>query len=97
MLLITTYINILLILTFQGTWANYVMDLHLLPFLAPLGMYLCFRWANDASLLLGVYGMVACYFSGMMIRLLLVLSAAACCLSGVAASHILSSLLPLLR
>merc|ERR1711998_145849 len=24
------------------TWANYVMDLHILPFLAPLGLFLCF-------------------------------------------------------
>lgn len=33
----------------------------------------------------------------MMIRLLLVLSAAASCLAGIGASHILSSLLPMLR
>ena len=33
----------------------------------------------------------------MMIRLLLVLSAAACCLGGVAASEILSTMLPMIR
>ncbi|CAD7937244.1 unnamed protein product [Amoebophrya sp. A120] len=80
-----------------STWANYVMDLHILPFLLPVGIFFCFRWASDASLILGIYGVVAVYFSGMMIRLLLVLSAAACCLGGVAASEILSSLLPQLR
>merc|ERR1719453_2282795 len=80
-----------------STWANYVMDLHILPFLAPLGMFLCFYWRTDASLLLGIFGVVACYFSGMMIRLLLVLSTAACCLAGVGASHVLCVLMPMLR
>jgi hypothetical protein len=27
------------------TWATYVFDLHLLPFTAPAGLYLCFKWA----------------------------------------------------
>ncbi|CAD7942481.1 unnamed protein product [Amoebophrya sp. A25] len=80
-----------------SVWSNYIMDLHVLPFLVPVGIYLVFSWASDASLLLGIYGVVAVYFSGMMIRLLLVLSAAACCLGGVAASEILSTLMPMLR
>lgn len=80
-----------------STWANYVMDLHILPFLSPIGLMLCFYWATDASLMLGVYGIVAVYFSGMMIRLLLVLSAAASCLAGVAASTLLSSMITKLR
>ncbi|KAF4695381.1 hypothetical protein FOZ60_004872 [Perkinsus olseni] len=56
------------------SWSNYVMDLHCLPFLAPIGMYYCMRRLSDGSLFLGVYGILAVYFSGVMIRLLLVSS-----------------------
>ncbi|KAF4736657.1 oligosaccharyl transferase stt3 subunit, partial [Perkinsus olseni] len=68
------------------SWSNYVMDLHCLPFLAPIGMYYCMRRLSDGSLFLGVYGILAVYFSGVMIRLLLVLAPAASCLAGVGAS-----------
>jgi dolichyl-diphosphooligosaccharide--protein glycosyltransferase len=39
-----------------------------------------------------LYGITAVYFSGVMVRLMLVLAPAVCCLSGVAISDILSTL-----
>ena len=62
------------------TWTNYIMDMHFVVFLSPIGMWYCFRKLSDESLFLGIYGILATYFSGVMIRLLLVLSPAACCL-----------------
>lgn len=44
------------------------------------------------SLFLILYGITAVYFSGVMVRLMLVLAPAVCCLSGVAISDILSTL-----
>ncbi|KAF4674262.1 oligosaccharyl transferase stt3 subunit [Perkinsus olseni] len=79
------------------SWSNYVMDLHCLPFLAPIGMYYCMRRLSDGSLFLGVYGILAVYFSGVMIRLLLVLAPAASCLAGVGASVVASSVMPYMR
>lgn len=79
------------------TWANYIMDLHVIVFLAPVGVFVCFKRRTDASLLIGVFGLIAVYFSGVMIRLLLVLSSAASLLAGIGASWLLTSFLPTLR
>lgn len=47
---------------------------------------------HAGSLFLILYGITAVYFSGVMVRLMLVLAPAVCCLSGVAISDILSTL-----
>jgi len=60
--------------------------------LAPAGMIACFFPLTDASLFLVLYGVTAVYFSGVMVRLMLVLAPAACCLSGLALSELLSYL-----
>lgn len=78
-------------------WSNYMMDLHLVAFLAPVGLVACFKNLTDGSLFLGVYGVLAVYFSGVMIRLLLVLAPAACCLAAIGASSVISSFLPFVR
>jgi dolichyl-diphosphooligosaccharide--protein glycosyltransferase len=44
------------------------------------------------ALFLILYGITAVYFSGVMVRLMLVLAPAACCLAGVAVSDILTTL-----
>lgn len=44
------------------------------------------------SLFLILYGITAVYFSGVMVRLMLVLAPAVCCLAGVAISDILTTL-----
>ena len=44
------------------------------------------------SLFLVLYGVTAAYFSGVMVRLMLVLAPAVCCLAGVAVSDTLATL-----
>ena len=68
-----------------------------MAFLAPIGLIYSFSRMSDASLFLGIYGILAVYFSGVMIRLLLVLSPAACCLAAIGASSVLSSFVPFVR
>jgi dolichyl-diphosphooligosaccharide--protein glycosyltransferase len=94
------------------SWSNYIMDLHVLPFFVPAGLYYCFkRWSvngwvrgivsffrkSDAAFFLGVYGVLAVYFSGVMIRLLLVLAPAAACLAAVGMSSLISTFVPMVR
>lgn len=74
------------------TWTSYFMDLHVLVFLAPAGLAYCFFPVTDASFFLILYGVVAAYFSGVMVRLMLVLSPAACCLGGIALSELASAI-----
>lgn len=74
------------------TWSSYFTDLHIASLLAPAGLLLCFRPLTDASLFLLLYGVTAVYFSGVMVRLMLVLAPAACCLAGLALSEVTSYL-----
>ncbi|GFR46632.1 hypothetical protein Agub_g8241 [Astrephomene gubernaculifera] len=70
-------------------WSSYLMDLHVLVMLAPAGILACFSRLTDATLFLVLYGLTAVYFSGVMIRLMLVLAPAVCCLAAVALSDLL--------
>ncbi|KFH11114.1 putative oligosaccharyl transferase stt3 protein [Toxoplasma gondii VAND] len=80
-----------------ATWATYVFDLHVATLLAPLGLIVCLRKPTDGSLFAGIYGVLAAYFSGIMVRLMLVLSPAAAVLAGIGASRFVSSLMSYLR
>jgi dolichyl-diphosphooligosaccharide---protein glycosyltransferase len=70
-------------------WNAYFMDIHVMVLLMPLGLIFCFRPLTDAKLFLVLYGVTAVYFSGVMVRLMLVLAPAACCLAAVAAHEVL--------
>eukprot|EP01025_Chloroclados_australasicus_P036448 TRINITY_DN3714_c0_g3_i2.p1 TRINITY_DN3714_c0_g3~~TRINITY_DN3714_c0_g3_i2.p1 ORF type:complete len:747 (-),score=99.69 TRINITY_DN3714_c0_g3_i2:376-2616(-) len=70
-------------------WTSYFNDLHMLALLMPVGFVFAFRPLTDASLFLILYGITAVYFSGVMVRLMLVLAPAACCLGGIAGSEVL--------
>lgn len=74
------------------SWSSYFTDLHIAAVLAPAGLLLCFRPLTDASMFLLLYGVTAVYFSGVMVRLMLVLAPAACCLAGLALSEVTSYL-----
>ncbi|KXZ54149.1 hypothetical protein GPECTOR_5g248 [Gonium pectorale] len=78
-------------------WNSYIQDLHMLVALAPAGILACFSRLTDASLFLVLYGLTAVYFSGVMIRLMLVLAPAVCCLAAVALSDLLYVLCSSLR
>ncbi|MEW5316146.1 MAG: hypothetical protein WDW38_007532 [Sanguina aurantia] len=74
------------------SWTSYIQDLHILILLAPAGLMACFVRFNDATLFLILYGITAVYFSGVMVRLMLVLAPACCCLAAVALSDLLAVL-----
>lgn len=72
-------------------WNAYFMDIHAMVLLMPVGFIFCFRPLTDASLFLVLYGLTAVYFSGVMVRLMLVLAPAACCLAAFAVSELLDA------
>lgn len=78
-------------------WPSYFTDLNLLVLLAPAGIIACFKPLTDASLFLILYGLAAVYFSGVMVRLMLVLAPAACCLAGIGTDALLSLCLASLK
>eukprot|EP00921_Rhytidocystis_pertsovi_P002975 GHVQ01004960.1.p1 GENE.GHVQ01004960.1~~GHVQ01004960.1.p1 ORF type:complete len:578 (-),score=22.48 GHVQ01004960.1:1102-2835(-) len=79
------------------TWSSYLFDLHVCFLLSPVGLWVCFKRATDGLFFAGIYGILAVYFSGVMIRLMLVLAPAACILSGVGLSFVVSAFVGYVR
>lgn len=69
-------------------WTSFFMDINLSIMLLPAGLVACFRPLTDVSLFLVLYCLTAVYFSGVMVRLMLVLAPVACCLAGIALSSV---------
>ncbi|XP_022882471.1 dolichyl-diphosphooligosaccharide--protein glycosyltransferase subunit STT3A [Olea europaea var. sylvestris] len=69
------------------TWPSYFMDINVLAFLVPAGIIACFLPLSDASSFAVLYIATSVYFSGVMVRLMLVLAPAACIMSGIALSE----------
>uniref|UniRef100_A0A6M2EGT5 dolichyl-diphosphooligosaccharide--protein glycotransferase n=1 Tax=Populus davidiana TaxID=266767 RepID=A0A6M2EGT5_9ROSI len=69
------------------TWPSYFMDINVLAFLVPAGIIACFLPLSDASSFVVLYIVTSVYFSGVMVRLMLVLAPAACIMSGIALSE----------
>ena len=59
----------------------------------PAGLFLCFRKLENAHLFAILYGVLASYFSGIMIRLMLTLTPIACVLSALSVSTLLDTYL----
>ena len=75
------------------TWSSYFTDLHAAALFAPAGIVACFFGPlDDAALFLVLYGATSVYFSGVMVRLMLVLAPAACVLAGLGLSGVIDSL-----
>ncbi|KAK4535232.1 hypothetical protein CDCA_CDCA04G1257 [Cyanidium caldarium] len=72
-------------------WASYFFDLHMLTVLAPLGLYYCFTALSDTVVFAVLYFACAVYFSGVMVRLMLVLAPAACAMGAIGATSLLRS------
>ncbi|KAK6944924.1 Oligosaccharyl transferase, STT3 subunit [Dillenia turbinata] len=72
------------------TWPSYFMDINVLAFLVPAGIIACFLPLSDASSFVILYIVTSVYFSGVMVRLMLVLAPAACIMSGIALSEAFS-------
>lgn len=67
------------------------MDLQFLMFLFPAGVILCFRELRDEHLFVIVYSVMASYFAGVMVRLMLTLTPVVCVASAVALSTVLDT------
>lgn len=72
------------------SWSSYFFDLHILVFFIPSGLYLCFKSNNEGKIFLITYALTTIYFSGVMVRLMLVLSPIACVLGGIYTSEIMT-------
>lgn len=68
-------------------WGSYFFDLHITVYLMPIGLYFCFKRLSDANMFLITYGTFAVYFSGVMVRIMLVLAPAASMLSAIGISE----------
>ncbi|CAH8454710.1 unnamed protein product [Heterobilharzia americana] len=72
-------------------WSCYYFDLQLLTIMFPVGLYYCFRKLTDASIFAIIYGVTSVYFSGVMVRLILVLAPIMCILGAIGISGILKT------
>lgn len=79
------------------SWSSFMFDFHVLLILFPAGLYFCFKKLTDASIFVIIYALTSLYFSGVMVRLILVATPAICLISAVAVSATLKTLTGLLR
>ena len=73
------------------TWSNYFFDIGYIIFFMPMGYYYCL--CEDVTLgkiFIAIYGVLATYFSCVMIRLMLTLAPVVCVIAGIGASQIFS-------
>jgi dolichyl-diphosphooligosaccharide--protein glycosyltransferase len=73
-------------------WSSFINDLRTAIILMGSGIISCFRPLSEGSLFLVIWGVLSVYFSAVMVRLMLVLAPAACCLAGIAVSDLLEVL-----
>ncbi|KAI0664491.1 oligosaccharyl transferase STT3 subunit [Cubamyces menziesii] len=74
-------------------WPSFFMDLQFLIFLFPAGVVLCFRELRDEHVFVIIYAVVASYFAGVMVRLMLTLTPVVCVAAAVAFSSLLDTYL----
>ncbi|KAF9241392.1 glycosyltransferase family 66 protein [Melanogaster broomeanus] len=74
-------------------WPSFFMDLHFLIFLFPAGVVMCFRALRDEHIFVIIYAVMASYFAGVMVRLMLTLTPVVCVASAVALSSLLDTYL----
>lgn len=80
------------------TWASYFFDLHLLVFFFPAGFYFCFKKPTDGNIFLILYGAISVYFSGVMVRLILILAPIVCIVAAIGFSETIKNYVgPILR
>jgi dolichyl-diphosphooligosaccharide--protein glycosyltransferase len=74
-------------------WPAFFFDLNMLIWLFPAGVYLCFLKLNDEQVFIVVYAILASYFSGVMVRLMLTLTPIVCVSAAMALSSLLDTYL----
>ncbi|KAI9694346.1 MAG: oligosaccharyl transferase stt3 subunit [Bogoriella megaspora] len=70
-------------------WPAFFFDLNMLIWLFPAGVYMCFRTLKDEQVFVIIYAVLASYFSGVMVRLMLTLTPIVCVAAAIAVSQIL--------
>ena len=70
-------------------WPAFFFDLEMLIWLFPAGVYMCFRTLEDEHVFVIIYGIMASYFAGVMVRLMLTLTPVVCVAAAIALSTIL--------
>lgn len=74
-------------------WPAFFFDLNMLIWLFPAGVYMCFRNLKDEQVFVVIYAVLASYFAGVMVRLMLTLTPIVCCAAALALSQILDTYL----
>lgn len=73
------------------TWTNYFFDMGYLLFFVPAGYYFCLiHDVTIGKIFIGLYGVLATYFSCVMIRLMLTLAPVVCVIAAIAISEVLT-------
>ncbi|KIP03820.1 glycosyltransferase family 66 protein [Phlebiopsis gigantea 11061_1 CR5-6] len=72
-------------------WPSFFMDLHFLVFLFPAGVVMCFTKLRDEHIFVILYSVVASYFAGVMVRLMLTLTPVVCVAAAIAFSSLLDT------
>ena len=70
-------------------WPAFFFDLNMLIWLFPAGVYMCFRTLKDEQVFVIIYAVLASYFAGVMVRLMLTLTPIVCVAAAIAISQIL--------
>lgn len=76
-------------------WPAFFFDLNFLIWLFPAGVYMCFRELHDEHVFVVIYSVLASYFAGVMVRLMLTLTPVVCVAAALALSQILDTYLKL--
>ncbi|QPG77277.1 oligosaccharyl transferase stt3 subunit [Brettanomyces nanus] len=71
-------------------WASFFFDMNFLVWLFPVGVFICFQDLSDEAVFIIVYSVLASYFSGVMIRLILTLSPVVCVCGGLTVGKLCS-------
>ncbi len=69
-------------------WASFFFDMNFLVWLFPVGVFLCFQDLSNESVFIIIYSVLASYFAGVMIRLMLTLSPVVCICAGLCLGRI---------
>jgi dolichyl-diphosphooligosaccharide---protein glycosyltransferase len=74
-------------------WPAFFFDLNMLIWLFPAGVYMCFRNLKDEQVFIVIYSVLASYFAGVMVRLMLTLTPIVCVAAAMALSNIMDTFL----
>ncbi|OMJ22395.1 Dolichyl-diphosphooligosaccharide-protein glycosyltransferase subunit stt3 [Smittium culicis] len=69
-------------------WTSFFMDLNILIWLFPVGIYFVFSTLTDSQVFLIIYAVFGSYFAGVMVRLILTLTPIVCILAAIGVSEL---------